>query len=367
MCPRDPLFKSNLAYQYREQGKYGEAVSLMQEILKIDPSPVMWDNLGDLYVSQWKLNEAQKCFEKSVEIDPGHVQGHYNLGLIHHFKGDWRKGFEEFEWRLKVAPKEERYLSLYDQRHRWDGKASLEGKSIVLYGEQGLGDIIMFSRFVSELRRRHSSCHVTLHCPRALHRLLESHFDTVSDKVEKADCHGPLMSLPYLLDFPEINGGSYLNGGNSECCRKVGIAWAGNPAHPDDKWRSIPFDHFRTLKDIPGLRFFSLQFGEAKKQIEPWVVDLTAGIEDFESTRQVMTGLDLIICCDTSVAHLAGAMGKPVWVAARSLPDWRWDRYSETTRWYDSMRLFHQDRPGDWNEVFQSIKVELRNKSESLY
>jgi hypothetical protein len=295
----------------------------------------------------------------------------------------------------------------------WDGKADLNGKRVLIYGEQGLGDIIQFVRFTKFLKEK--GAHVIVHCPTnldAIIRRVEGVDETTNkDIYNKTDEVFPeydyqfsMMSFPYLLNLDTISGKPYVKPATTafkDYMQKeygktlnVGIVWAGNPAHPHDQRRSIPLENFRLLHDTPGVKLFSLQIESSKRQYgvtyrnlesvakpddtcinkfipqhgivdysenceDMKIVDLTKMIQSFDDTATILAGLDLVVCCDTATAHLAGAMGVPVWVAIPYNPDWRWELKGDTTYWYDSMKLYRQPERDDWKSVFERMQKDL--------
>lgn len=412
--PDQYLFKNNLALQYRAIGDYENAVKYLREAIEVEEKPQLWLNLGSIYGEMRDLTQCEICYKKSVELDPEYSAGHVNMAFINHLKGDWKNGFKEYEWRFWYYPQMKFYLNAYDMSKLWDGRASLENKRVLVYGEQGMGDIIMFSRYLKNIKAL--GAHVILNAPQCLVEVLSrvEGIDEICTKdvhVEKGDpfpdydYQFSLMSAPYLLQVNEICGKPYIKSvtdGFRDYIKteygesfKVGIVWAGNPAHPHDQKRSIHLKHFRGLYNTPGIKLFSLQMDLRKRQYgatyrnvegegakvddtcvdtfqsergvvdycdgcdDMRLVDLTKMIQSFEDTCTILAGLDLIICCDTATAHMAGAMGVPVWVLLPFNPDWRWLISGEATAWYDSMRLFRQSERDKWDDVFEKVEAEL--------
>jgi tetratricopeptide (TPR) repeat protein len=385
MDPKQPMFKNNLALMYRLLGRTDEAIKIMLGLLRDNDKAQFWDNLGSLYAEKEMYPESQKCLERAVKLDSGYIPAQSNLHLVYHFQGDWKKGFEQYEWRFFYKPDLQAYVQDYDIRKLWDGKADLNGKRVLIYGEQGYGDIIMFARYLKDIKAR--GAHVMLHCPPELNKLLEmvegiDEFVNVDInkgvKVELPDYdyQFALLSAPHLLKVERITGEPYIKGVDDEFRTflkeqthgtfNVGVVWSGGDANPDNKWRSIPLEHFKALTGIPNVRLFSLQMGPHKDdKVEGLeLVDLTGFLTDFGETARVLNALDLLICCDTSIAHVAGAMGFPVWDLVRYGPDWRWPQRESKTPWYDSMTQFHQTKNGGWDEVLGRVRVELEKKSQ---
>jgi len=266
----------------------------------------------------------------------------------------------------------------------WSGEP-LAGKTILLHIEQGIGDTIQFIRYASIIKRQGAA--VILECPKPLFGLLEGcpGIDQLLGQREDLpafDVHAPLLSVPGILKtsletvpatipyvFPrptlveqwqkrllDLDG------------LKIGISWQGNPKYRDDRFRSIPLRYFAPLAEIPGVCLISLQKGIGTEQLAAVrdlfpVTDFAAELDErsgpFMDTAAVMKNLDLVITSDTAAAHLAGALGVPVWVALPSVPDWRWLLDRSDSPWYPTMRLFRQRERGNWQGVFEEIKEAL--------
>lgn len=385
MDPKRQLFKSNLALQYRQTGDYRSAEELLKEAMQEGETPVLFDNLGSLYTEMEKYEDAKKCFEKAVKLNSKHIPAQVNLALANFFQGDWKKGFQQYEWRFFYYPNLLPYIHTYDIGKMWNGKDDLNGKRVLLFAEQGYGDMIMFARFCKRVKER--GAHTILHVPPPLARFMslvdgidEMYTEDVNKKdhapLPEHDYHFALMSAPHLLGVEEITGEPYVKvaGLPTDFCENmnhqcsdtfnVGIVWAGNPTNPDDRERSIPVEHFKTL-EMQGVRLFSLQIGPKAEERWDGLADLSGFITDFYDTARVVLGLDLVIGCDTSVLHVAGAMGKPAWDLIRYGPDWRWPERQDKSRWYDSVRQFHQKEKGNWEEVFGRVREALVAESKA--
>jgi tetratricopeptide (TPR) repeat protein len=406
--PEQFLFMNNIALQYRNRGDRATAVEKLERALEIKEIPQMYLNLGGIYGELHELDKAKKCFSRAVELDPNYSAAHVDLAMVNHLQGNFLEGFQEYEWRFEYYPQMCHYIRSYDQARRWDGEASLEGKKFLIYCEQGLGDAIQFVRYTRELKKL--GAYVILHCAPTLDDVLsrcESVDETVQrdivynkgDEFPSYDYQCAAMSLPYLLKIEKPTGEPYLEPATNDFNKylaeeygdsfNIGIIWAGSPAHPHDKRRSIPLSNFRALHETEGVKLFSLQLDVGKRkygsvayptesperlsafQAERDIIDYCEGCDDmnlvdlcpmiqsFEDTATIFAGLDLVICCDTAAAHLAGAMGRPCWIALPYNPDWRWKKEGDTTEWYDSVRLFRQEERDDWTGVFEKIKVAL--------
>jgi hypothetical protein len=296
-------------------------------------------------------------------------------------------GWKEYEWRLRLP----HYFNSPTRftQPMWDG-SNLEGKTIFVHAEQGLGDTIHFVRFLPLLKEKQAG-RIILECQPELVRLMKqteilSGMEIIPrDKLVRPttgfDVHVPLLSLPLLLrrlaptDHNGVPQPPYMKPDTTlqqlwltrlpkSNKLKVGIAWAGSAVNKNDRHRSIPLSSFAPLA-APDIEFYALQFGPpAKEAASPPpgmnLIDITPNITDFADTAALLPQLDLIICVDTALAHLTGAMARPVWVLLQFTPDFRWLLQGEKTAWYPSMRLFRQQKFGDWAEVIERVAAELK-------
>ncbi len=298
---------------------------------------------------------------------------------------NYERGWEEYEWRLKQRSVPPRLVP----QPMWDG-AALPNGTILLYAEQGMGDTIQAVRYARLVKERVGT--VLLECPAALRGLLAGcpGIDGVVDPdaaVPAVDVQLPLMSLPRIFATrPDTIPGHVpyvfteaalrerwpreLSSGGEGRTLRVGIVWQGNPKLPGDMYRSVKLAQFAPLAAVPGVELYSLQKGTGAEQLAALagqfaVTDLAGQIApDFRDTAAAIENLDLVISVDTSVAHLTGALGRPVWVLLPYYPDWRWRRQGEESPWYPSARLFRQRRRGDWAEVFERVAAALAEKAQ---
>jgi tetratricopeptide (TPR) repeat protein len=314
--------------------------------------------------------------EDLVREEPLSAEAHWNLGmgLLRH--GRHEEGWREFEWRIEIPRLRKRHQRL--GKTRWQGEP-LEGKTILLYGEQGHGDTLQFLRYVPLVAERGGR--VILEAPPLLCRLLQG-FPGVAECVALGEAkqhfsvYASLMSLPCVLGSgaipPPLAPADYARG-QPRLLRpskwKVGLVWAGSPTHKGDRLRSLALGDLLPLRSVRSAEFVSLQMGPAAAQARgaDSVFELPepcAEAVDFADTARVIAGLDLVITVDTAVAHLAGTMGKPVWILLSNAPDWRWGLHGTSTDWYPSARLFRQTAPGGWREVLTGVVQELRREIE---
>ena len=315
---------------------------------------------------QKSFTQAKKCFHKAIEIDPDFAQAHFDLAYLYLLLGDYKQGFREFEWRLRIDDDLNRlYQAIYDPGKQWLGQ-NLEGKRILVYTEQGIGDGLHFLRYLRYLKAKEA--HIILHVHKPTIPLLEGHpwIDEMiaADITEipsfpEYDYQCSIMSLPWLLQQFSISGQPYIlppSPSREFPPHSVGIVWAGTRSHVNDVNRSIPLEYFKSLD----AHLYGMQV-EPRPDVTTSLdyTDLSPEIHDLKDTAAFLEGLDLLICCDTAVAHLAGAIGTPCWLLLPYIPDWRWGLNNETTPWYNSVRIFRQSRPGNWIDVFKLVSEEL--------
>jgi tetratricopeptide (TPR) repeat protein len=367
---------SNLGVLLQAQGQLAEAVAHLQHALRLQPDYIeAYCNLGVLLQAQGHVEDAIATFERALQYKADFVQAHWNRAVAWLLSGNFQQGWREYEWRWRRPDSPPPAFS----QPRWDG-TPFPQQTLLIYAEQGLGDTIQFVRYLPRVAARGK--HVVLACQPALARLLRTcpgvQTLVVKDRTEMAcqpfDLYIPLLSLPgifetiaatipadvpYITAEPELVQQWRARLGAEEAFR-VGLVWAGNPSHKNDRNRSCSLATLAPLAHFPHLALFSLQTGPAAGQIDqppPGMVlhDVGRTLGDFADTAAVIAHLDLVITVDTAVAHLAGAMGKPVWTLLPFAPDWRWGRYSAHTPWYPTMRLFRQPAPGAWEAVCQSV------------
>ena len=368
---------NNLGAIYVKLGRFGEAAQLFHRALEQNPDNTdAHRNLGAALIRHGELDGAAEHSKLAIELNPGDADAHKNLGILSLMQGDLETGWREYAWRFETGD-----AKLPDvPQPMWQGE-SLEGKSILLAAEQGLGDVIQFARYASILKE-HGAHRVILQCQQTLHPLLAElpgADELISLKTPAAtDYYIPMISTPSVLktySVEQIPGAvGYVQAEPERVERwrprldqdqfNVGIVWQGSPHHHADRQRSIPLRHFRRLAETPGVQLVSLQKGFGEEQLETaavadWGVQAFGDELDadgaFLDTAALMSCLDLVVTSDTSSAHVAGALGVPVWVALCNSPDWRWMLDREDSPWYPTMRLFRCVEGGDWERVFAQI------------
>ncbi len=384
LSPRHAEIQFNLGNVLLAAGHFEEAESAFARAVDLDPRHARaWCNRGVALREQGRGIQAAATLRKALDLAPDWPDAHWNLGLALLMDGKFAEGWREYEWRRRIPG----FAIEKPRGPEWDGTV-LAGRSLLLRAEQGLGDAIQFARYAAFARR--NGAKIVLECPPALVRLFGASglCDAVVARGEKVafDAEAPLMSAPHFLDPALTAAGSLVPYLAAEPERaalwrtqlsnapgpKIGIAWQGNPAYRADRRRSIPLSRFWPLARIPGVRLVSLQKGFGAEQMGDVPADLKIEAPDlaevggaFVDTAAVIANLDLVICSDSAVAHLAGAMGKEVWLALCAAPDWRWGRTGERTPWYPAMRLFRQRAAGDWADVFARITDALRERFQT--
>ena len=365
-----------------ERFEIAEAMDRLHQALALRPDlPAAHNSLGHCQVLLGNDDQALAHFDTALCLDPRHVLAHYNRAVVWLKRGQFREGWVEHEWRFAAGVAKRQQVS----RPLWDGSL-LERRSLLIYTEQGLGDVLQLARFLPILRRRARRLVVACHPPLRpfLERLgcIDDWFPIDQPNEINFDVYAAMMSVPALVDLDERSIPRSVPYLFADPLRidawarpirrlpgfKVGICWQGNPLFRVDRYRSVPLRHFAPLAAIPGVTLVSLQHGAGCEQIEPnrekvplsLLPDLDRdGV--FLDRVAVLQHLDLVITSDTSMAHLAGGLGRPVWVLLAANCDWRWMRDRSDSPWYPTMRLFRQRTLGDWSSVFQQVARELRH------
>jgi tetratricopeptide (TPR) repeat protein len=377
--PDNPDFHNNLGLCLRMQGRLDAAIDAYRQALAINPEyAAAHNNLGLDLQAMGHCVDAVAHYEIAIRQQPQFAEAHWNLGLAYLLLGDMRRGWTEYEWRLRCQPFSSDGLTL-DNVELWQGQA-LGGKTLLVRQEQGAGDTLQFLRFVPELVQR--GAHVLLDVPHDLSSLAQSLKTgiTIIDRrvpLARIDYTINLMSLPHRLGvtldtlparFPYLRPDENLVAQWQERLKsfpgqRIGLVWGGSPNHVNDHNRSCPLKTLQPLFQIPGLRWFSLQKGKSVEQLSSvpsgTLIDLSPDLKSYSDTAAALQAIDLLITVDTSVAHLAGALNRPVWVLLPYAPDWRWLLEKSASPWYPSMRLFRQKRIGDWDEVCAQLKTAL--------
>jgi tetratricopeptide (TPR) repeat protein len=356
--PDLPDIRNNLGTALRQANRLAEAE---EELRAIPAEPGTLLNLSSVQKERGAVDRAEATLRQALTLAPADPILQYNWSLLMLLLGRPTEAWPGWEQRFRAGA----VPSPGFPQPQWAGD-DLGRRRLLVHAEQGLGDTIQFCRYLPAITGS-----VTFDAPPRLVRLLSSN-PAMPPLRPAGDCDvvAPLLSLPArMIQAPAAP--PYLFAEADRVARwrtrigsgglRVGISWQGFPGRHEDKGRSIPLTVFRPLAAVPGVRLISLQRGEGEEQIATagFAVerfqDLDAGPDAFVDTAAVMRGLDLVVTSDTAIAHLAGALGCPVWVALRFVPDWRWQLTRTDSPWYPGMRLFRQSRDGDWHPVFSAI------------
>jgi tetratricopeptide (TPR) repeat protein len=371
----------------QEQNRSDGAIENFNRALRVNPDFVeAHHSLGITLRAQGRLDEALRSFDKALSLRPGFPESRFGKSLLLLLRGDFAEGLELFESRLEICDEKHildwiAFLSDHPGKPRWRGQ-DLGGKTLLIWVEQGAGDSMMAMRYLPKLAEKGVGRVLVLSDP-SLTRLMQTlpavseittRVDTLS--LDSFDYHCPIMSLPLLfgarLDTIP-NAVPYLSV-TAEAKRKwlerlagrnglrVGLVWAGNKKYGKDLLRSLSIRQLGPLIKTAGVTFISLQKGDAAAELAEmsWpILDWMNECEDFSDTAALVVNLDLVISVDTSVAHLAGALGKPVWLLNRFESEWRWQLDREDSPWYPTMRIFRQSALNDWDGVVERVASEL--------
>lgn len=372
---------SSLGNALMALGKHGEALACYRRALELKPNfAAAHNNLGNALRNQGRLEEAAASYRRALELNPDDAETHANSSTLRLLRGDYAHGFVEFEWRLQTPKHLSRPRRI--KQPYWDG-SSLVGRTILLTDEQGHGDTLQFVRYAALVAQRGGN--VVVECQPPLKRLLQNSLGPIrvvddSEAPPPFDVHCSLLSLPMIFrttletipnQVPYVrpdaeSAARWRSKIEDEAgLRKVGLAWAGNKNQMNDHNRSMAFHHLAPLGKVSGVRFYNLQIGEAAREASVTspalpILDRTHEIADFTDTAALIAHLDLVISVDTSVSHLAGAMGKPVWTMLCFAADWRYHLDRDDCPWYPTMRLFRQPAPRDWASVALRVADALR-------
>ena len=363
-----------LAEVLRQWGRFDAAAEILPESVPGAARSRLLLVRGSLRRDQQRLDLAEADFREAMRLAPKNALARYNLGHALLTAGKLPEGFAQYEARIEL------FRPTVPAARPWDGGAP-RGRHILVVAEEGLGDAIQFARFLPRLVA--AGARVTVMVAPSLLRLfgffglfagLAGGIEVVSDRAPapRADCWALLMSLPRLMGLGDLAalGAPYLAADGPARAAfasrlpvkglRVGIAWAGNRSYPVDHLRSCPPQALAPLLAVPGVSWVSLQLGAAADALPG--ASLTVfdpELRDMADTAALISALDLVIAVDTGVAHLAGALGKPVWLLNRFNTCWRWQTGTDSSVWYDSMRQFRQSVPGDWSGPVAAMAAAL--------
>lgn len=377
--PRYAGAYTNMGNALNKTKRYEEAVYFHKNAIALDPSQANhFSNCASAYKNLGRFNLACRYYEKALELDPEHINAHFDLATVLLQTGEYEQGWQHYEWRYK---KEEmvghvaKYKTIFDAPRL--SQETPQGSRVLVHAEQGYGDVLMVARYLQALKDR--GMVVVLYVRSGLEQLFLWGMECVDEVYEREkvspqdiefDCQIPFMSLPLFFD-PHLHHVAdhvpYIHikdsfGIVSEKY-KIGVVWGAS--NTGESYANKVFDirHFGILSNDERFALFSLQVGEDAHDIARYnmnMEDLSGKIENFYTTATIINDMDIVITSDTSVAHLAGAMGKEVWVVLQKVPDWRWGVCGEKSVWYPSARLFFQDSIGDFNSAFKKVYKALQ-------
>ena len=382
LTPQEPEFHNNRGLALSAAQRDGEAIAAHREALALKPDHAgAWNNLGLALQASGDVVGAVDAFRSGLRLAPEFPQLHWNLALALLLQGDYTHGWPEYEWRLQ-APELQPYLRPYTGP-RWSGEHAA-GRTVLLTSEQGLGDTLQNLRFAQAVADR--GAHVIVAVQQPLRSLAAtapgvSAAYATNESLPPYDAHISLMSLPGVLgatlatvavpvpylhaDATRLADATAQIEREAGSALKIGVAWSGAPGNPSNVRRRLPLAALGPLLDVPGTRWFSLKWqAEPPAAADaPYAARLAALPirNDFDGLAALVSGLDLVISVDTSLAHLAGALGKPVWVLLPHVAEWRWLLGRDDSRWYPTARLFRQRAPGDWSEPLRDVEAALRS------
>ena len=356
---------------------FKEALVFYEKSILLKPDFVdALNNKGNCLTSIGKLKDAFKVFNEAITINPNHINSNWNLGLLQLLTGDFKNGWKNYEWRKKRNLIKNNYIQ--DLKKEWLGKSSIKNKKIYIYKEQGLGDYIQFSRYLLLINKLGAK--IILDTPVSLKKLIETigiNFEFIDEIQDQSfDFYCSIMSLPYIFKtnlqtipnkipylFADKTKELFWKEKIKNNKKKIGLVWSGNSKNLTIFNRNISLQKLTPILDLP-FSFHSLQIeiAEHEKKIFNKYKNLNNHkneIIGFHNTAALISNLDLVITIDTSIAHLAGALGKKVWILLPFISDFRWLMNTDRSPWYPNVKLFRQTKFNSWDEILLLLKSEL--------
>ena len=372
---------TNLGNALNKTARHEEAVYFHKLAISLDDKAANhFSNCASAYKNLGRFDKAKEFYQKAISLEPNHVNAHFDLATVLLQVGEYKQGLKEYEWRFK---KEEmighiqNYKSIFDAP-LYEGQ-ELKGERVLVHAEQGFGDTLMMARYLKALNEKGAK--VVLYLRNGLCELFETleyveEICTREDTIPAFDYQVAFMSLAYVLDkelteltnnYPYFDIQETFNLNAKDEKLKIGIAWSASKTGESYKNKVFDLRHFKMMSKSEDIQLHSLQLGEDAQDIAKYgmkndIIDLSKEIDNFLATAKIINSLDLVITSDTSVAHLAGAMGKKVWILLQKVPDWRWGVCESISSWYPSAKLFHQYSLGDFNSVFRQVYKELNSE-----
>lgn len=372
-------FHNNLGLALSELGRLEEAEASYRHALQVAPDdPLTWTSLGLVLAELGRTDDAVACHSEAIRLRPDYAEAHRNRSFVLLLQGDYQQGWDDYAWRWRCAD----FSCMQFSQPHWDGSPVTEG-TILLYSEQGYGDTFQFIRYAPLVKERVGR--VVLATRRELIPLLVrcagvDELVPLDSELPPFDVHCPLMSLPQVFgttvetipaDAPYLHADPQ----RVEMWRdrldawpgfRIGVCWQGSAGNQYYRQHGIPMECFAPLAGVRNVHWISLQHGVGGEQLVEAplpLVDLSVNLDvdggAFEDTAAVICSLDLVISFDTSIAHLAGALGKPVWIALPAVPDWRWLLDRDDSPWYSTARLFRQTETGNWESPIAKMAQTL--------
>ena len=388
LAPHDPDIANSLGCILQNLGRHDDAIAAFDKAIAIRPGFAEFHNhRGTSLAELHRFDEAFASFERAIALKPDLADAHWNAALFRLLVGDFGAGWAAREWGRKCRAVG--FVERSFDAPLWLADASLEGKTILLHGDEGLGDTIQFSRYATMVAAQ--GARVLLEVDPVLQPLLsniagvDACLKRGHDQLPAVDFHCPLSSLPLAfatrldtipatISYLPVPADGRLQPWEDRLGRhdglRVGLVWSGNPAHLNDHNRSLPLQRLAPILDLEA-RFVSLQkdvrpSDRAVLTSFPAIMDLTADIGDFVDTAALISCLDVVLTVDTSVAHLSAALGKPTWIMLPHTPDYRWMLGRDDSPWYPSVRLFRQDASCDYTAVIARVRAALSEQVEAF-
>jgi hypothetical protein len=389
-------YYSDVAEMCRVEGRLDSALNHCKRAVTLEPNNAdAHYNLGLIHYDRGELDEAIICERRAIELKPDYASAHFELGEALLFTGQFREGWEEYEWAWKVPGVPRLIPPEIAAERNWRGEP-LDDKTLLVIADQGFGDVIQFMRYIPRVVERCRdliiACGIEVkpliaqmleRIPKPVHvfqvwkeapafdhymalsslpRLFRTELDTIPDEI------------PYLRADPERleHWRQRLQVLTMAGHKRIGLVWAGRPEHLNDRSRSIALNELAPLAELDDVTLVSLQKGNGAKQIGSYYgaapfINLGPEIKDFTDTAAIIANLDLVIAVDTSVAHLTGALGRRCAILLPFAPDWRWLQHRSDSPWYPSLRLYRQPQPKDWQSVISALVCDLRERPGLLF
>lgn len=374
---------TNLGNVYNKLHDYKTAAKMHEKSIELEPNGSnAYSNVGTSYKYLGLSDKAITSYKKAIELDPNFVNAHFDLATMYLASEDFKNGWKEYEWRFRkeeMIPHIIKHKDIFT-KPLFTGVEDIKGKTLLLHSEQGYGDSIQFIRFAPQLKEKFG-CKIAVKCREGLKELFKTidEIDVIVDRSEETpafDYQLSIMSMPFILDMKSTDElpkkMPYLKAifdKDLEIKKEkdkinIGICWSASLTGESYEGKVFDLKFFEPLMNNPKINLYSLQVGDGSEDIkifkyEDKIIDLTYKLTDFSKTASLINELDLVISSDTAVAHLTGALNKPVWIPLQKIPDWRWTNKGETTKWYPSAKLFRQKTAKVWESVFQSINGKL--------